>query len=162
MQDMQADDVHRALLGANGGWALGAEPAAARAWAAALGDAMRDESSAQMPLSVWAHRRLEEPGAGSGSADEDGCMEPTCVSGGQTHVAGAGGVWIGPNASFVAASMPSSEAHRRSGTAASADTVRKWEQLLRDNPNDPMVSDFHFPSAPAPRSMCLRLAVQDA
>ena len=48
----------------------------------------------------------------------------------------------GPTASFVAAAMPSSAAHRRPGTVASADTVHKWEQLLRDHPNDPMVSAF--------------------
>lgn len=155
MQAMQADDAHS--LHDPGEWALGAcaeqacggnmgaQPAAHDS----LGDSMRDESSAPMPLSVWAHRRLAEPGAGSGTAmDEDGCMGQGSVSGGHTPVAGAGGVWhaaplrVGPTASFVAASIPSSAAHRRPGTAASADTVHKWEQLLRDHPNDPMVSAF--------------------
>ena len=154
MQAMQANDAHASAhsFHASGGWALGAcegyigvQPAAHDS----RGEAMRDESSAPVLLTAWTHRRLAEPGAGPGTAmDEDECMGSSSVSGGQTPVAGAWGVLpaaplrVGPSASFVASAKPSSTAHRRPGTAASADTVHKWEQLLRDHPNDPMVSAF--------------------
>jgi hypothetical protein len=168
MHAMQADDAQSLhapgvcppqppwALGACAEQACGGYMAAQPAAHDSLGDSMRDENSAPMPLSVWAHRRLSEPGAGSGTAmDEDGCMGQGSVSGGGPTAP----LRVGPTASFVAASIPFSAAHRRPGTAASADTVHKWEQLLRDHPNDPMVSAFSL--APAPRSLCLPLAVRE-
>ena len=124
---------------------MGAQPATD----AQFGDAMRDDSSAAMPICGWAHRRhlAAEHGKGSESAmEEDGYARSSSFSDCPTPVAGVGGAWTAatlrpqPSASFAAASMPSGAAHRRPGTAASASTVQKWEQLLRDHPSDPMVS----------------------
>jgi hypothetical protein len=42
------------------------------------------------------------------------------------------------SAAFESASLPSHAVHGRPGEAVAA-TVLKWEQLLRDNPHDPMV-----------------------
>jgi len=65
-----------------------------------------------------------------------GLEQVAMASSGMVHVDSHG--FLSPSAAFSAASLPSHAAHRRPGEAGAA-TVQKWEQLLRDHPNDPMV-----------------------
>ena len=63
------------------------------------------------------------------------------IMGDDMQAEGADGMYVSAadsKFSFESASLPSHAVHGRPGEAVAA-TVLKWEQLLRDNPHDPMV-----------------------
>ena len=124
------------------------------------GDAMQDEGSMSLQaeqhcgwgaeVGIEAAARMDEDGKDAkmtgpaahdlspGHAVFDSNANTPTAWPGQVDVHFDRHAFASATASFEAASLPSDGTCRRSGEAVTA-TILKWEQLLQENPNDPMV-----------------------